>query len=136
MDLAAEVHDTHHPIAVSLYYEDQKEAAKPRADHFIKERMPKYLGYFERVLERTDAGFLLGGEATYPDLSLFLMVEGLRYTFPNAMKAAEGAIGESSTWPPRCASCRTSPHTSSRTAGSGSTSTACSGSIPSWTSPG
>jgi glutathione S-transferase len=86
-DFVDEIHDTHHPIASSLYYEDQRQEAKVRADDFLKSRAPKYLGYFERVLERNPAGsdHLLGAELTYADLSLFQIVAGLRYAFPRAM---------------------------------------------------
>jgi glutathione S-transferase len=78
-DWLVEVHDTHHPIGSGLYYEDQKAEALKRADDFRRNRLPKFLGYFER-LERPKA-------TTYLDLSLFQMVEGLRYAFPRAMKA-------------------------------------------------
>lgn len=93
-DLVDEVHDTHHPIASSLYYEEQKPEAKRRAADFLKRRAPKYLGYFETVLERNPAGdgHLVGGRLTYPDLSLFQLVEGLRYAFPNAMRRLERKI--------------------------------------------
>ena len=90
-DWVAEVHDTHHPIASGLYYEDQKAEAKRRAADFTTERLPKYLGYFERILQRSkkQGGFLLGRKAYYADLSLFQMIEGLRYAFPRAMAALE-----------------------------------------------
>jgi glutathione S-transferase len=90
-DLVAEVHDTHHPIAGSKYYEDQKSEAKARATGFIKERLPKFLGYFERVLEQNPdgAGHSVGDSLTYVDLSLFQIVEGLRYAFPRSMKSRE-----------------------------------------------
>jgi len=86
-DLVIEVHDTHHPIAASLYYEDQRREAKRRAADFLKQRLPKYLGYFERVLAHNPRGpaYLVGGRLTYPDLSLFQVVAGLEYAFPNAM---------------------------------------------------
>ena len=86
-DLVVEVHDTHHPIASSLYYEDQRREAKQRAADFLKQRLPKYLGYFERVLEHNPRGpaYLVGGRLTYADLSLFQIVAGLHYAFPNAM---------------------------------------------------
>jgi glutathione S-transferase len=90
-DLVGEAHDTHHPISAGLYYEDQKEAALARAGHFRKERIPKYLGYFERILEgtgKTGAG-LAGQMLCYADLSLFQVVRGLQYAFPRAMAALQ-----------------------------------------------
>jgi glutathione S-transferase len=85
-DLAAEVHDTHHPIASSLYYEDQKREAMRRSAVFIRERIPKYLGYFERVLERAGDKYLLGRRFSYVDLEAFQILEGLSYAFPKSMK--------------------------------------------------
>jgi glutathione S-transferase len=91
-DFVVEVHDTHHPIATSLYYEDQKAPAKKRTDEFWEERVPKYLGYFERLLEQNGGSFLTGRRLTYIDLSLFQIVEGLRYAFPKRMKTFERKI--------------------------------------------
>jgi glutathione S-transferase len=90
-DLVNEVHDTHHPIATTLYYEDQKKEAKRRAADFIAHRIPKYLTYFERVLTQPGrrGRFMLGARLSYVDLSLFQVVEGLRYAFPNAMRRIE-----------------------------------------------
>jgi glutathione S-transferase len=90
-DWVAETHDTHHPISGSLYYEDQKREAKRRAADFTAERMPKFFDYFEGILQRNSKGngFLLGREFSYVDLSLFQMIEGLRYAFPKAMKKLE-----------------------------------------------
>jgi glutathione S-transferase len=85
-DLVAEAHDTHHPISTSLYYDDQKKEAKRRAAGFLAERVPKYFDYFETVLGRAGrGGFLNGARVTYADLSMFQLIEGLRYAFPNAM---------------------------------------------------
>jgi len=86
-DFVAEVHDTHHPIDTSLYYEDQKKEAKARSAAFIRERIPKFLGYFERVLQRNPEGpdHIVGDALTYVDLSLFQVIEGLDYAFPKAM---------------------------------------------------
>ncbi len=86
-DFVQEVHDTHHPIAASLYYEDQREEAKRRAADFLQQRAPKFLGYFERVLNNNGTGksHLAGDLLTYADLSLFQIVSGLRYAFPRAM---------------------------------------------------
>lgn len=85
-DVVGEVHDTHHPISTGLYYEDQKPEALRRATAFVRERLPKFLGYFERVLARADGGFLLGEAHSYVDLSMFQLIEGLEYAFPAAMK--------------------------------------------------
>ena len=90
-DAVAEVHDTHHPIAASLYYEDQKPEAARRARAFCKARLPKYLAWFEAVLQRNPDGdaHLVGKRLSYADLSLFQLVDGLRYAFP---KASHGAL--------------------------------------------
>ena len=91
-DFVAEVHDTHHPLGPSLYYEDQKAAAKKRSDEFWRERVPKYLGYFERLLEDNGGGYVAGRRLSYVDLSMFQLVEGLRYAFPKRMRAFERKI--------------------------------------------
>ena len=93
-DLVAEVHDTHHPIAGSLYYDDQRPEAKRRADVFRAERAAKFLGYFERVLARNPAGpaHLVGDALSYPDLGLFQIVAGLRYAFPRATARLAPAV--------------------------------------------
>ncbi|TWI66307.1 glutathione S-transferase [Pseudoduganella lurida] len=90
-DIVAEAHDTHHPISVGSYYEDQKKEAKARARDFRATRIPKFLGYFENVLKHNGArgSFAVGSRLTYVDLSLFQLVEGLRYAFPNTMTALE-----------------------------------------------
>ncbi len=87
-DFVGEVHDTHHPIAASLYYEDQRREAKARSADFLANRLPKFLGYFERVLASNPRGpgHLVGARLTYADLSLFQVVAGLQYAFPKAMK--------------------------------------------------
>jgi glutathione S-transferase len=84
-DLVSEAHDVHHPIAGSLYYEDQKEEARRSAEAFIQQRIPKFLGYFERVLERSRSTFLIGRKHSYVDLSAYQMMVGLAYAFPKAM---------------------------------------------------
>jgi glutathione S-transferase len=91
-DFVSEVHDTHHPLGPSLYYEDQKAAAKKRTDEFWSERVPKYLGYFGRLLKDNGDGYVTGRRLTYVDLSMFQLVEGLRYAFPKRMKAFERKI--------------------------------------------
>ncbi|PLZ03974.1 glutathione S-transferase [Burkholderia sp. WAC0059] len=87
-DLVTEAHDTHHPIAGSLYYEDQKDAAKARAADFTAHRIPKFMAWFERLLEQNPAGdaHMVGDALTYVDLSMFQVVEGLRYAFPRATR--------------------------------------------------
>jgi glutathione S-transferase len=91
-DFVLEVHDTHHPLGPSLYYEDQRSPAKKRTDEFWKARVPKYLGYFEGLLKSDGGSYLTGRRATYADLSLFQIVEGLRYAFPKRMKAFERKV--------------------------------------------
>jgi glutathione S-transferase len=91
-DFVVEIHDTHHPIGVSLYYEEQRAPAKKRTGEFWKQRVPKYLGYFEGILNGNGGFYLTGRRATYADLSLFQIVEGLRYAFPKRMKAFERKI--------------------------------------------
>lgn len=91
-DFVVEVHDTHHPLGPSLYYEDQKAPAKKRTAEFWRERAPKYLGYFERLLQENDGAYLTGRRLTYADLSLFQLVAGLRYAFPKRMKPFERKI--------------------------------------------
>jgi len=85
-DFVAEVHDTHHPVAAMQYYEDQKKEAKRRAADFLKNRVPKFLGYFETILARNPRGvhYLTGRPLSYADLSLFQMVAGLSYAFPRS----------------------------------------------------
>ncbi len=88
MDFVLEAHDTHHPVGVGLYYEDQKREAKRRAADFREQRMPRFLGYFERVLE-ANGGRLVGRRLSYADLSAFQIIAGLRYAFPRAMRSLE-----------------------------------------------
>jgi glutathione S-transferase len=87
-DLVVEAHDTHHPVAKSLYYEDQKAESLRRAENFRTLRLPKYLGYFERLLGSNPKGdrHLVGGSISYADLSLYQVVDGLNYAFPRAME--------------------------------------------------
>ncbi|MGC1458570.1 MAG: glutathione S-transferase [Steroidobacteraceae bacterium] len=88
-DFLAEIHDTHHPVASSLYYEDQKQEARRCSAEFLKHRVPKFLGYFENVLSRNARGrYLMGVRVTYADLSLFQVIAGLSYAFPRAMAQA------------------------------------------------
>jgi glutathione S-transferase len=91
-DLVLEIHDTHHPLGPSLYYEDQRAPAKKRTEEFWNERVPKYLGYFEELVQANGGAYVTGRRLTYADLSLFQIVAGLRYAFPKRMKAFERKI--------------------------------------------
>ncbi|TGJ81849.1 hypothetical protein E0Z10_g6908 [Xylaria hypoxylon] len=87
-----EVHNCHHPIAIDLYYEEQKEESLRRAKDWVKNRLPKYLGYFERVLggkASKDGPWLYGGVLTWADLVLFQTLDGTTYFFRKAVAAAK-----------------------------------------------
>ena len=90
-DFLVEIHDTHHPIAARLYYAQQKAPARQRARDFTRHRLPKFLGYFERVLSQGGGRWMTGGRPTYADLSIAQVVAGLRYAFPKATRRALAA---------------------------------------------
>ena len=90
-DLITEVHDTHHPIDTARFYEEQRAAAKQRSTAFLAQRLPKYLGYFERVLERSAGSGLVGDAVTYIDLSMAQVIAGLQFAFPSASRSALAA---------------------------------------------
>lgn len=98
IDFLVEIHDTHHPIAGGLYYADQKPEAARRAADFRANRLPKFLGYFERVLDANPAGagWLVGNTLSYADLSLFQTLAGLHYAFPRAMAGVQADLPLSS----------------------------------------
>ena len=87
-DFIVEIHDMHHPLGAGLYYEDQRKEASRRAKEFREQRLPKFLGYFERVIERNPSasGWFVGEDVTYVDLSGFQLIAGLNYAFPNLMR--------------------------------------------------
>lgn len=93
-DFVAEIHSTHHPVASSLYYHDQKPEARRRAAYFTAERAPQFLEYFERVLAPDDSGrgYMVGRSLSYVDLAMFQLMAGLRYAFPKAMARIEPGI--------------------------------------------
>ncbi len=91
-DLVVRIHDTHHPVSGWLYFEEQRPAAKRRTKDFWRYQVPKMLGYFERVLKQNGGRYSVGGRISYVDLSLFQIVEGLRYAFPKRMKRFEKKI--------------------------------------------
>jgi len=91
-DLAVEIHDTHHPVSGWLYFEEQIPSALRRTKDFWRYRVPKFLGYFERVLQRNGGQYAVGRRLSYVDLSLFQIIEGLRYAFPKRMKRFEKKV--------------------------------------------
>lgn len=91
-DLIVEVHDTHHPVAKILYYEEQKEAAAQRAQIFHQERLPRMLKYFESVLTYNQSYTMVGKETSYVDLMMFQMLEGLNYAFPHSCQRLKKEI--------------------------------------------
>lgn len=88
-DMVAEAHNVHHPLDGNAYYEDQKDAALIAAAAFRAERIPKFLGYFERAANANTGEWLIGDRWSYGDTSLFQLVEGLRYMFPKRMAAIQ-----------------------------------------------
>ena len=91
-DFVKEIHDTHHPLGGEFYYEDAKPEAKRFTGNFLHGRAPKYLCYFESVLGKSGGPNVLGAKFSYLDLSLFQLVEGLRYAFPKAMTRIERKV--------------------------------------------
>ena len=91
-DLVVEIHDTHHPVSGWLYFEEQRPSARRRTNDFWRHRVPKFLRYFERVLENNGGTCSVGRRLSYVDLSLFQIVEGLRYAFPKRMKRFERKV--------------------------------------------
>jgi glutathione S-transferase len=91
-DLVVRIHDTHHPVSGWLYFEEQRPAAKRRTKDFWRYQVPKMLGYFERVLQKSVGTYSVGKRLSYVDLSLFQIVEGLRYAFPKRTKRFEKKI--------------------------------------------
>jgi glutathione S-transferase len=91
-DLVVRIHDTHHPVSGWLYFEEQRPAALRRTKDFWRYQVPKMLGYFERVLQKNGGNYSVGKRLSYVDLSLFQIIEGLRYAFPKRMKRFEKKI--------------------------------------------
>jgi glutathione S-transferase len=88
-DLLSEVHDTHHPVSTTLYYEQQKSEALARTTAFLEHRLPKFLRYFERAVQASQGRTTtaLDADHVYVDLSLFQVLAGLAYAFPKATAA-------------------------------------------------
>jgi glutathione S-transferase len=91
-DLVVRIHDTHHPVSGWLYFEEQRPAALRRTKDFWRYQVPKMLGYFERVLAQNGGSYSVGRRLSYVDLSLFQIVEAMRYAFPKRMKRFEKKI--------------------------------------------
>jgi len=87
-DVLTEIHATHHPIAVGLYYADQQAAATQAAELFRRQRLPLWLAFFERNLAPGSEAWMLGEACSYVDLAIFQLIEGLRYAFPKAAATA------------------------------------------------
>jgi len=88
-DIVAEVHAVHHPIATGLYYAEQRKEAAHAAQAFRDERLPKFLGWFEGAIRSNPGDWLIDHHVTYADTSLFQLVAGLRYMFPQRMATLE-----------------------------------------------
>jgi glutathione S-transferase len=92
LDLNNEVHDTHHPLAVGKYYEEQKEAALEKARDVRENRLPKFFSYFERNLKFNEAHgggkgrFLVGDRLTFADLVVWQVLDGCLFAFPREME--------------------------------------------------
>ncbi len=91
-DIINEVHNTHHPLDSGLYYEDQTEAAKISAAKFLRNRLPRWLNYFEKLLQQNSGRYLLGEEVCYVDIALFQLMRGLHYAFPENMQINDPSI--------------------------------------------
>jgi glutathione S-transferase len=93
LDWNNEAHDTHHPIASAEYYEAQKEEALKKAKDFREVRVPKFCGFFERVLKGNAEGggkWLVGEKLSYADTTLWHVLSGLLFAFPKEMEARKG----------------------------------------------
>jgi len=91
-DFVREAHDVHHPIANSVYYEDQKPESLRRSGHFKNERLTKFTNYFETVLTRGGGKYMLGKSLSYVDLSMFQVMASLNYAFPKAMTGMQEKV--------------------------------------------
>ncbi len=90
LDLYVEIFATHHPLGDGYAYEEQRAAARRRTRDFLRVRLPKFFGYFERVLElnRAHRPWMVGARVSYADLSMAQVIAGLRYAFPKGTSRA------------------------------------------------
>jgi glutathione S-transferase len=86
LDLYLEIFHTHHPLGDGYAYEEQKREARRRTRDFLAVRLPKFMSYFERVIEynRGRGPWMVGGRLSYADLAMAEVIAGLRYAFPRA----------------------------------------------------
>ncbi|QIW96113.1 hypothetical protein AMS68_001631 [Peltaster fructicola] len=98
LDLNNEIHDSHHPIAPSAYYEDQSAEALKKAADVRNARLPKFFSYFERSLQHnhTNGGgkFLIGGRLSIADTTVWQVLDGAYFAFPNEMAARKAEYPE------------------------------------------
>lgn len=99
LDLNNEVHDTHHPLAVAEYYENQKDSAQHKAKDVRENRFPKFFSYFTRTLEGNregggDGKYLVGNQLTYADTSVWQVIDGCFFAFPKEMEARKKEFPE------------------------------------------
>lgn len=88
-DFLTEIHNTHHPISASLYFEDQVEEAKKASKVFLNDRIWKWMKFWNSMVNSSKGDFLLGKEILYVDLSFFQVLGGLIYAFPLFMSGLE-----------------------------------------------
>lgn len=100
LDLNNEVHDTHHPVAVMKYYEEQKDEALLKAQDVRENRFPKYFSYFQRTLRANkergggEGRYLVGSRLTYADTTIWQVLDGLFFAFPKEMEVRKGEFEE------------------------------------------
>ncbi|KAK3723430.1 hypothetical protein LTR37_001682 [Vermiconidia calcicola] len=93
LDLANEVHDSHHPIAVAKYYEEQKEESKGKSKDIRENRFPKFFSYFQRTLQGNkerggvEGKYMVGKQLTYADTTIWQVLDGCMFAFPKEMEA-------------------------------------------------
>lgn len=75
-----------HPVKNTMSYHDQKEAAKPYIEAFAKDRLPRYMSSFERLLKANlgGDGFFIGDSLTHADLQVMVMLQVTRSQFPDS----------------------------------------------------
>ena len=92
-DFVLEIHDTHHPLGPSLYYEDQRGAGQETHRGILEASACRNISDISSDCWRSSGGsWVAGRRVSYVDLSLFQIVAGLRYAFPKRMKAFERGI--------------------------------------------